>query len=236
MLDQNQAISTIPLDRISSFLSKARIVSPEEFEKAPYVIAGDGGKILSGKADRIYARGNFSTDIANYNIYRKGEIYKDPVTREVLGMYAGDVGAAKMRALDNDVATLTATRSKEEIRIEDRLLETEDKPINSTFTPSAPVGDLDGVILAVENGVTQVGKMDVVIINRGEREGLVVGNVLAVYKHGEQVRDPKRGGKVQLPDERAGLVMVFRTFEKLSLGLILESDRPLSIADKVKNP
>jgi len=76
----------------------------------------------------------------------------------------------------------------------------------------------------------------VVIINRGEREGLQIGNVLAIYKTGEVVRDRVKGGTVALPDERAGLLMIFRTFEKLSFGLVLEADRALAVNDKVRNP
>jgi len=81
-----------------------------------------------------------------------------------------------------------------------------------------------------------VGKMDVVVLNTGERDNIKVGNVLAVYKRGGIVKDRVKGDMVELPDERAGLVMVFRTFDKLSLGLVLESDRPLAIKDLVKNP
>lgn len=78
--------------------------------------------------------------------------------------------------------------------------------------------------------------MDVVVINRGDREGMKLGNVLAVYKLGGTVKDRVKGDMVNLPDERAGLVMVFRTFEKLSLGIVLEADRPLAVKDLVRNP
>jgi hypothetical protein len=81
-----------------------------------------------------------------------------------------------------------------------------------------------------------VGNMDVVVINRGDREGMKVGNVLAVYKLGGVVKDRVKGDTVQLPDERAGLMMIFRTFEKLSLGIVLEADRPLAVKDLVRNP
>lgn len=236
VLDQNAAIATIPLDRIASFLSKARIVSPDELKKAPYVVSGESEHLLSGKGDKIYARGTFDPDISAYGIYREGQTFKDPNTRELLGVYASSIGGAKMRALDDDIATLLSTRSQEEIRINDRLLVDDGQSIDSNFVPSAPASEVDGEIIFVEGGVTQVGKMNVVLLNRGQREGLVVGNVLAVYKRGATVRDSQRGDKVTLPDERAGLVMVFKTFEKLSLGLILEAERPLSVADRVKNP
>lgn len=127
-------------------------------------------------------------------------------------------------------------RTYEEVRAGDQLLPSEDRSVDSLFHPSAPVDDINAQIIAVEGGVTQVGKFNVVIINRGEREGLQIGNVLAIYKAGEVVRDRIKGGKVALPDERAGLLMVFRTFEKLSFGLVLEADRALSVNDKVRNP
>ncbi|MNT56247.1 hypothetical protein D3C72_1935320 [compost metagenome] len=85
-------------------------------------------------------------------------------------------------------------------------------------------------------GVTQVGQLDVVTLNKGERDGLAEGNVLAIYKTGETVRDRVTGESVKIPDERAGLLMVFRTYEKLSYGLILGATRSLELMDKVRNP
>lgn len=236
VIDQDKAITTIPLDRIASFLSKARIVSPEELKQAPYVVSGEFEHLLTGKGNKMYARGTFDTEINAYGIYREGQAFKDPKTHELLGVYAAGIGGAKMRALDGDIATLLATRSQQEIRVGDRLLVDDGQGIDSTFSPSAPAAEIEGEIIFVEGGVTQVGKMSVVLLNRGTREGLSVGNVLAVYKLGATVRDSNRGDKVKLPDERSGLVMVFKTFEKLSLGLVLEAERPLSVGDKVLNP
>ena len=84
--------------------------------------------------------------------------------------------------------------------------------------------------------MTQVGQYDVVVINRGEREGLAVGNVLAIYQRGALARDRIANETIRLPSERAGLMMVFRTFEKLSYGLVLVTQRPLSVHDEVRNP
>jgi hypothetical protein len=95
---------------------------------------------------------------------------------------------------------------------------------------------VSGTIIGVEGGVTQVGKFSVVMINRGERENIKVGNVMAIYKKGETIKDRVSGGAVELPDERAGLLMVFRTFEKMSFALVLEADRALAIGDLLQNP
>jgi hypothetical protein len=144
--------------------------------------------------------------------------------------------AVSVAKINDDIATVDIIRTYEEVRPGDNLLPSEDRSVDSVFFPSAPDVDIEAQIIAVEGGVTQVGKFNVVMINRGEREGLQVGNVLAIYKTGEVVADRVRGGKVALPDERAGLLMVFRTFEKMSFGLVLETDRALAVNDKLRNP
>jgi nucleoid-associated protein YgaU len=102
--------------------------------------------------------------------------------------------------------------------------------------PSAPTTEIRGLILDVPRGVSQIGQFDVVTLNKGKRDGLVEGNVLAVYKTGETVRDRVTGEQVKIPDERAGLLMVFHTYEKLSYGLVLQATRQLETMDKIRNP
>jgi hypothetical protein len=230
------AISAIPLDKIDAFLSRSRIVAPGELEAAPYVLAGQQQHVIVGAGDRAYARGRFDANYSNYSIYRKGQAFKDPITKEFLGVYAQGIGTVSVLKLEDEIATVDVLRAYEEIRAGDNLLPSEDRPVDSVFFPSAPDSEIDAQIIAVEGGVTQVGKFNVVMINRGEREGVQIGNVMAIYKKGEIVADRVRGGKVVLPDERAGLLMVFRTFEKMSFALVLEADRALAVQDKVRNP
>ncbi|WP_086934374.1 LysM peptidoglycan-binding domain-containing protein [Agarilytica rhodophyticola] len=236
ILTAEEAIDTIPLDKINSFLSRSRIVGEEELKTAPYVVAGKDENLIAGAGDEIYIRGDLKEKFAVYGIYRPGEMFIDPETREKLGMQALDIGSGEVSALNGEISTLEVSRTTEEIRIGDRLLEQEERSIDSTFFPSAPVGPVEGVILAVEGGVRLVGKMDVVVINRGEREGIQAGNVMAVYKRGNRIRDRISQQNVTLPDERAGLVMVFRVFEKLSFALVLEAEKGIKVNDKVKNP
>lgn len=230
------AISAIPLDKISVFLSRSRIVAQGELEAAPYMLAGQQQHVIVGAGDRAYARGQFDTNYSNYGVYRKGQVFKDPVTKELLGVYAQSIGTVSVTKLEAEIATLDVLRTFEEVRPGDSLLPSEDRSVDSVFFPSAPDSEIEAQIVAVEGGVTQVGKFNVVMINRGEREGLQIGNVLAIYKKGEVVADRVKGGKVALPDERAGLLMVFRTFEKMSFALVLEADRALATNDKVRNP
>lgn len=231
-----EAIPTIPLESINSFLINNRIInSVAEFEGAPYIVAGNAERVLSGKGDRIYARGSLAPD-ENYNIFRQGRVYTDPQTQEFLGINADYIGTGDIISSEGEIGTLVLSRTAQEVRIADRLFATEERTINSTFFPSEPKEQINGVILDVPRGVSQIGQYDVVTINKGTRDGLVEGSVLAVYKTGETVRDRVTGDKVKIPDERSGLLMVFRTYDKISYGLVLYASRQLAVMDKVKNP
>ena len=232
-----EAIPSIPLESINAFLLSNRIVdSVEDFKKAPYVLAGNAERVLSGAGDRIYARGQFDPQHSVYGIFRQGKAYTDAKTKELLGINADDIGGGEIVSTDGDIATLALQRTTEEVRIGDRLFVSEERPINSTFMPSAPSRPVEGLIIDVPRGVNQVAKYDVVTLNKGRRDGLIEGNVLAIYKTSETVRDRITGEQVKLPDERAGLLMVFRTYEKLSYGLVLNATRSLAVQDKVRNP
>ncbi|MDC0660977.1 LysM peptidoglycan-binding domain-containing protein [Marinobacter sp. SS21] len=227
-------IPAIPLDAISSFLSDTRIVSAEELNGAPYVLEGEDGRIITGAGDRVYARGSKPAD--KIGVFRRSKSFVDPDTGEFLGLEARAIARGEVAAENGDVLTVELNSSTEEVRIADRLLAGEDRSISTTFTPSSPETEILGEMISVEGGVTQIGQYDVVAINRGQREGLAPGNVLAVFKTGNLVRDPVTNETVKLPDERAGLVMVFQSYEKMSYGLVLQALRPLALGDRVQNP
>jgi nucleoid-associated protein YgaU len=229
------AIPTIRLDAIQAFLVQNRIVDPESLLSAPYVVQGDSERLVLGAGDRLYVRGVLPEG-ESYNVVRKGPLYIDPETQEVLGREATYIGLGQAVAQENDIATMFMSDTREEVQIGDRILPTEERRVDSTFFPSAPEEKLEGEILSVFGGVSQVGQFDVVVINRGEREGMSVGHVLAIYKKGAMARDRIANETIRLPSERAGLLMIFRTFEKLSYGLVMMTERPLAIHDEVRNP
>ncbi|WP_203299155.1 LysM peptidoglycan-binding domain-containing protein [Marinobacter sediminum] len=227
-------IPAIPLDAISSFLTDTRIVTPAELNAAPYVLEGEDGRIITGAGDRVYARGDKPAD--KVGIFRRTKEFVDPESGEFLGLEARSIGAGNVTAENGDVLTLRLTKSNQEIRIGDRLLTSVNRPIATSFVPSAPEQDVEGQMIAVDGGVSQIGQYDVVTINRGERDGLEPGNVMSVLKSGNMVRDPVTGETIELPSERAGLMMIFQAYEKMSYGLVLQATRPLSVGDKVTNP
>lgn len=228
-------IPTIPLDAIESFLSNTRIVSEDELDNAPYVIEGRDRRVISGAGDRVYARGDGSAgDVMG--VFRRSTRHKDPETGEFLGQEARSIGRGQISDVEGEVLSVDLTRSREEIKPEDRLLSTEDRQITTRFEPSAPEEKIRGRMIDVEDGVTNIGQYNVVTINKGEREGLEPGHVLAVFKQGDKARDPVTDELIRLPSERAGVLMVFRTYEKLSYGLVLEASRHLKLMDEVRNP
>lgn len=231
------AIPSIPLGAINAFLLSNRIVdTPDQFDKAPYIVAGNAERVLSGQGDRIYVRGKLDPAHSVYGLFRQGKTYTDPKTQEVLGINADDIGGGEVVATEGDVSTLQLQRSTQEVRLGDRLFASEERAINSTFMPSSPQTPIEGLIIDVPRGVTQIGEYDVVTLDKGKRDGLAEGNVLAIFKTGETVRDRITGEQVKIPDERSGLLMVFRTYDKLSYGLVLRASRSLAVMDKVRNP
>lgn len=229
------AIPTIPLEAIASFLSQNRIVEPEVMNSAPYVLTGKEQRLITAAGDTVFARGDIG-GAERMAVYRAGKDFVDPDTNEFLGLEAKSIATTAVTAIDNEVISLSVLRSNEELRQGDRLLPTEDRVINSTFMPGKPDFDIRGQMISVNTGVGNIGQYNVVVVNRGERDGLVEGNVLAIYKNGGVVRDPFTKEKIELPSERAGIMMVFRVFEKLSYGLILKATRPLAVMDEVRTP
>ena len=234
VVKRNRDVKLTPSVRVSD-LDKAIPAIPMD-AVAPYVLAGKSGHIISGAGDELYARGEFDDEQKAYGIFRKGDAYIDPDSGEVLGIQAFSVAGAKLIAQDKSVATLALNATSEEVRRGDRLLPDEDRDLFANFHPSAPADEISGYIIAVEGGVSQIGSMDVVVINKGTRENVEVGQIMAIYRRGELVRDQISKDVVKVPDTRAGLLMVFRTFEKVSYALVLRATEVLSVNDKIKNP
>ena len=230
-----KAIPTISLDIIHPFLTKPRIVDKDELDNAAYMIQSDEEHLIAATGNRIYVRGIKNESVQRYVVARKGATYMDPKTNEVLGYEATYVGDAALQ-IHGDPSTLKLLKSNREVLIGDRLLPAGDETQAAFFHPNSPKEQIEGQILAVIGGVNQIGTHQVVVINRGSREGLVAGNVLAIYQTGSTINDRISNKTIKLPDEKAGLMMVFRTFEKLSYALVMRANRNMHVLDTVRNP
>lgn len=232
------AIPTIPVDAIGPFLTRPYVLDKGELESAPYIVDFADEHILGGAGQKAYVRSIASSDVAKYEIIRPGGPYKDAETGEILGYEALYIGTTELQRT-GDPATVFINSTELEAIIGDRVIPAGEDKATANFTPHAPPGPIEGAIISVLNGVSQIGQYNVVVLDRGARDGLAPGTVLRVDQRGEVIRDvvtPDSRDTVRLPDEEAGLLMVFRTFEKVSFGLVMHASRVMHVNDIVRNP
>ncbi|HEX2546534.1 MAG TPA: LysM domain-containing protein [Ramlibacter sp.] len=257
------SIPTLPPQVIEPFLNEAIIVDRAELlERAPRIVATADNRVMLTRGDRAYVRGRTGTPFVettttrteSFRIFRNATALKDPVTGRVLGYEAKYLGSAELvrsegmqpvrNAKGADVSTLVPAtvdivRAKEEMLIGDRLL-AEPERLLTSYVPHAPTSPVDGRIVSVYgDAVTLVGQSQVVAINAGTQQGMEPGHVLAIYRAGRTLQDrsePTERASIKLPDERSGLLMVFRTFENMSYALVLEITEIVSVGDRIGNP
>ena len=257
-LTAEQAITTIPLDAILPFLTSAIVLSEKELERAPYIVGSDSERLLAAQDHKVYVRGVESQPENNFSFFRIGDKYIDPQTGEYLGTEAIHLGEG-LRILTGDPSVIRIKKSVEELRTGDRAWPTNDEQIRPVYFPRAPIGFNGGQIISVYGGVEQIGQFDIVVINRGERENMEIGHVLDIYQRGKTIVDKiatqrrlnddnvstwaklkesvaNEKQRVKLPDEKAGQLMIFRTFEKVSLALVLKASRAIHTMDNVETP
>ena len=231
------AISTVPYESIAAFLSRPRVIERDQIEDLPYIVAHREGLVGSEGRD-VYARGVDDAPVGTvFNLVEQGEELVDPDDNDVLGYQGIYVGQGRVDRV-GDPITLRILETEREAIVGNLLMPEED--VNRIdFVPHAPEQQVEGRIISVLSGVSLIGQYSVVVINRGTNHGLEPGHVLRAYQAGRVVRDTQRraiGQKVQLPDEPAGTMMVFRTAERLSYALVMDATTPLALLDVVRNP
>lgn len=234
----DQAIDTIPAEAIRGFLNEPRVVSLEEMDNAPYLLAARDDRVLMSKGDEVFARGIDHQAFGQYMVFRQGEPLVDPETGDTLGWEAIHTGAAQVSE-HGDPARVLLTSNELEIREGDRLLPVDDFIAPAEYIPKRPERKVNGQIIGLFNALTQVARNQIVVINRGTRDGMEVGTVLDIGRAGRTVEDPyseDAGEEVELPSKDLGSMMVFRAFDRVSYGLILSSERPIRMHDAVTAP
>ncbi len=233
-----QAIRLIPTETIASYLSSPKVVGENELNTAPYVVSIAGEHIVAGTGDRVYVRSITEPKNLSYTIYRPGKPYISPENGEVLGYEAQYIADASLQQ-PGDPATLAITKAASEIRTGDRIMPNADEDIALNYFPRPPEQGINGSIISVLGGVSQIGRHNVVVIDKGTADGLRVGHELNIYKSGKVVKDaysPVKNATVNLPDEVAGTLMIFRPFERVSYALVMKATQALHVLDKVRTP
>ena len=232
------SIPSIPGDAIRQFLSKPRVVTREQLDNAPRIIASDERHLILGSGARVYIRGEIDKERVRFSVFRPGDELRDPVSNDLLGYeakYAGNVHITNY----GDPSTGDLTFTAREVLIGDRLLPEDKSKLENLFFPHIPDKDMDAQIISLYDALTGVAQYQIVVINKGERDGVEVGHLLATFTEGEIVRDrfdKRRSEPVKLPNERSGLLMIFKTFDRVSYGLTLESKRVIHNNDFVHTP
>ncbi|OHC64161.1 MAG: peptidoglycan-binding protein [Rhodocyclales bacterium GWA2_65_20] len=233
---QQKEIPAIPQHVIEPFLSRPLVVGAGTLDDAARIIAFREGRIGVGSGDTVYAT-RVQTKAAQWQIFRAGKPMLDPDRPgEILGLEAIYLGTARQTA-EGEPATFEITSSRQEIDRNDYLLPAPRAEIIS-YVPHAPANPVSGRVIALYGGVGESGKHSIVSISRGKADGLEVGHVLAVYRSGKEVTNLS-GDKneiYKLPEERYGLVFIFRVFDRVSYGLIMDAPRPVMEGDTVRNP
>lgn len=292
-LDNTAAIPTIPIDAIQQFLKRPLVLDENEMDQWPYVVSSYDEHLIATTGNTIYIRGIAEdSNATKYSIYRKGAAYTNPKKNEdeVLGYEAIYVGDATLQK-KGDPASAVVTVVDREVLVGDRLILQSDEDASTEFYPGSTIREVEGNILSVVDGVSQIGQYQIVVLDLGEEQGIEAGNVLGVYQSGYVVQDKigpnisksqaekeaeraaeieKAGGDasktlarivhavedgidsfnetfptiankqaktedITLPEEYVGVVMVFRTFDKVSYALVMETQGAVHVLDTVRS-
>lgn len=230
-------IPVIPRAAIDGFLAKNRIVDKEIFESAPYILSSLSGNLLMGAGHEVYAKGEWSDDVSQYEVFRLGSAYIDKETKALLGQEVINLGSLRILSdEDESLKKALILSSREELKAGDRLLPQETNRLDTRFFPTTPEQDLSGEIIGLLDHKNKAAQFESIVFDIGEAEGLRVGDILTIEKSGARVRDPITNKWVMLPSSDIGIVLTYKTFEKLSYGVILSLIEPSTVGDTLSTP
>ena len=245
----NGAIAAIPLNLIGPFLAEAQVFETNQLDLAPRVVATQEGRVMVSRGETAYVRGDLA-GARDFRLFRELKPLVDPETREVLGYEGRYVGTAEMVSVEGTTtpvaggkaaivpATFRVTSNRMEAGVGDRLSPVPQQELVA-YVPRAPAKPVDGRIVSIYGDGLRAGQNQVVALNRGTRDGLERGHVLALWRAGAETVDTTTPGQrtpMRLPDERHGLLFVFRTFERVSYALILNVQDPVQAGDRFSQP
>jgi hypothetical protein len=244
---ESAAIASIPMNLISPFLTDAMIFDSNEMATAPRIVAVQENRMLLQRGDTAYVAGDLG-NTRSWQIFREPKALVDPDTKQILGYEARYVGSADRKQDGesrpgaengglNVPSTFTITSNKEDVATGDRLAPATVRDF-APFVPHPPATPVNGKVVSLYGDALSAGSNQIVSLNRGARDGLERGTVLALWHEGAITKDTtvERGKTLKLPDERIGVVFVFRVFDRMAYGLVLETTAPTLPGDRVTQP
>jgi hypothetical protein len=203
--------------------------------------------VLLSRGDTAYVRGDIGPE-REFRIFREPRPLRDPTTHEILGYEATYVGASEYTVQGETrtdaqgkaeiiPATFTVTSIRQEAGVGDRLAPVPAREYTN-YAPHPPAAPIAGQIVSIYGDGLTAGQNQIVALNKGAVDGIERGHVLALYRDGKIVVDPTEKGrtKIKLPDERHGVLFVFRVFSRMSYALILSVKEPVAPGDRFTQP
>jgi len=254
---KESGIPSVPIEAIRPLLSQSAIGTVDQLQKAPRILGSADERVLFAKGDRVYASKGDDL-VTDWQVVRLGRALKSPDhPKEVLAYELVHLGSAHT-IKTGDPQTVEITSDQQEILERDRLLPAVDET-TPHYVPHAPATSINAKVVAALNGSLYAGAWTTLVLDKGKQDGLEEGNVLALYKAGRSVADPKclraatisflAGGnaaaddckrnendKTALPDSKAGIAFVYRLFDRVSYALVMSSSEPLTVGDIARNP
>jgi hypothetical protein len=249
---RSQALAALPIAPVSArslapFLSQTVVLDAQDLAQAPRIVGALDGRLLLAPGDIAYARGELGAG-REYRVFREPVPLRDPVSGEVLGyearyvgqaraLHAAAAGASPTLPGEVGVGALRLLHSRLEATPGDRLAPAEAGDW-AGFVPRAPEGSVEARVVSILGEGMSAGHKQIVTLNRGGRDGMQRGHVLAVWRAGRSLSDPAdpKGPRLRLPDERHGTVMLVRVFERISYALVLDVGEPVRIGDRLTQP
>ncbi|MCB1962399.1 MAG: LysM peptidoglycan-binding domain-containing protein [Rhodocyclaceae bacterium] len=232
-----QAIPSIPQNEIAPFLTHPLVVDEKRLAQSATIVATQENRLYTGQGDTVFAK-DVTPSVDTWHIYRPARVLEDPLTKEVLGYEAVHLGTADVTQ-HGTPAALEISMARQEIGTGSLMLPA-DRPELLSYVPHAPSTDVEGRVIAIYGGVSETGRQGVITLGVGEREGVEVGHVLALYRYRGEVeyKDEESGRKekFELPEHRYGLVFVFRVFDRVSYGLVVDATASVKVSDTVRTP
>lgn len=230
-------IPTIPLNVIDPFLTEPLVIDVGAMKDAARIVATAEGRVMVGRGDHVFVSGSRAVKSSLWQVYRPGKELKDPVSQEVLGQEVIYLGTAK-RVSDTEPAQFDIVTAKQEIARDDWVIPYERPPL-VPYMPRRPDKAIDGRIMSVYGKVDTGGQHTMVTINKGLRDGLEIGHVLAISRAGRVAKYLDADGhkaEAVLPDTRYGLAFVFRSFDRVAYALVMQAHQPLAVGDATTTP
>jgi hypothetical protein len=244
---ESGAIGSIPLHLIGPFLTEAVIFENDALLRAPRIVAAQEGYVALSQGQLAYVLGDLQK-ASGYRLFREPQPLYDIDTKELLGYEARYVGTAEFvrpGAQKVDAAgkplIVPATVSIQSVRMEanigDRLAPLPARDLDA-YAPHAPAAPMSGRVLQIYGDGLSAGQNQIVALNRGKRDGVERGHVLALWRQGDRQVKRIDGERtvLQLPNEQNGLLFVFNVFERTSYALILSVNVPVFPGDAFTQP